>query len=243
MATPSNTSHSNNLASYNSLIKAIKEFGKTYNPPKPILTVVSMESQYETGAEVISRIQAAEASCRDVMVLRSNLFGNLDSFAQRVVGLYSITCSDPKSAESIKMILRNMRGRSVAKKAVAAAAVDENVRTRSNSQLGFEDKSSNFAQIASFVESSTTYVANEADLSKEAIRKYSDDLKLANNNLQVAEAALETARIDRDRILYTNEDSLYNVFREVKTYVKSAYGSSSAEFKRISGLEFRNYSK
>ncbi|WP_320052395.1 hypothetical protein [uncultured Acetobacteroides sp.] len=254
MGTASNTGHANNLANFKKIVGVTGELGAKYNPAQEMLKSLNLTKYGALGQKTLDDQQSAEAACSDAINVRFALFNDLDSFFPRVVSIYSISGVDAKALESIKAIARKMRPKSTSKKenknleattalttADAASAVtpETKPKARTASQLGYEDKASNFAQIASFVEANPKYAANEPELTKEGVRKYSDSLIAANDRCAAAEGALESARIERDRVFYTNPDSLYTIFHDIKRYVKGVFGSSSVEYKRISGIEFK----
>jgi hypothetical protein len=247
MGTASNTGHANNLANFKKVTKAVVEFGASYNPAQEMLKMVYIEKAAVLGQKTLDDQQAAEVACSDAINKRVILFEELDRYLPRVVSIYIISGIDAKSIENVKAIQRKMHSKSKPKKGSKSAAASsddatpstEQPKPRTASQLGFEDKTSNFAQIASYVEANPKYAANEPELTKEGVRKFADSLVAANDRCATTDEALNTARAERDKVLYTNADSLYNIFRGMKLYVKGVYGNSSAEYKRISGIEYK----
>lgn len=234
MGNASNTGHANNLANLKKIVGITAELGAKYNPVQEMLKPVNIEKSVALGQKVLNEQQAAEVTYSEAVDARASLFDDLDKYSQRVVSIYAISGADAKSVENVKAVHRRMYPVSSPKKTADSAE-----QPKVQSQLGYEDKTSNFAQIASFVEANPKYAANEPELTKEAVRKFSADLIAANDRCAAAESALESARIVRDRVFYANDDSLYNIFRGIKLYVKGVYGTSSVEYKRISGVEFR----
>lgn len=242
MGTASNTGHANNLANLKKVASITGELGTKYNPAQEMLKTTNVEKSVALGQKVLDDQQAAEVVYSEAVDVRSSLFENLDKYAQRVVSFYAISGVDAKSVENVKAVHRKMYPQSSPKK-TAATPTQPKAQPKAQSLLGYEDKTSSFAQIASFVEANPKYVSNEPELSKEGVRKFSADLIIANDRCVAAENALETARIERDKVFYSNADSLYNIFRGIKLYIKGAYGSSSVEFKRVSGIEFKLLAK
>jgi hypothetical protein len=244
MANASSTGHANNLASYNKLVSTVKELGGRYKPAQANLQVVNLEKNLVLGKKVLDDQQAAEVVHTEAINSRMLLFGELDQFAPRVVSIYAISGVDAKSVESVRAIHRKLFPQGNHKKKVVSGSTSgEQAKTHASQQLGYEDKTSNFAQIASYVEANAKYAANEPELTKEGVRKFSADLIAINDRCTASESALESARIERDKVFYLSESSLYCTFRDVKMYIKGVYGSSSVEFKRVSGIEFKLLAK
>jgi copper chaperone CopZ len=49
---------------------------------------------------------------------------------------------------------------------------------------------------------------------------------------------ISNARINRNKLFYSDEACLFNCVAEVKKYVKSLYGATSPQYKQVSGLKF-----
>jgi hypothetical protein len=63
-------------------------------------------------------------------------------------------------------------------------------------------------------------------------------MKTLNAAVVTAASALSNARIARNEILYKETSSLVDISVDVKTYIKSAFGTSSPQYKQLSRLEF-----
>lgn len=241
MASSGNTGDASNLSAFFKIVKVILEFGAKYNPAHPLLKATALVAAHAKGQKSVDDIQAAETVYRDTVNTRMAAFDNLDQYATRVVGTYAISDVDARSVENVKAVQRKLRAKSSPKKdgKKTAPEGEVKVKARVESQLGYEDRCVNFAQIAAYVESNAKYITNDEDLKVEAVRAYSNKLHQVNEACLEGERAIETARINRDKILYTNDDSLYNLFKDAKTYIKTLYGPSSQEYKRVSGVEFK----
>jgi hypothetical protein len=63
-------------------------------------------------------------------------------------------------------------------------------------------------------------------------------MQASSDALSTSFPPLANARAARDKLLYTNENSIYVTARAAKEYYKGLYGVNSPQFKQISGLEF-----
>jgi hypothetical protein len=53
--------------------------------------------------------------------------------------------------------------------------------------------------------------------------------------------ALNNSRAERNELMYKPVNGMVDVALDVKSYVKSIFGTSSLQFKKVSGLEFTKY--
>lgn len=240
MPAVSNTLNASNLAAFATLLAAVKEFGSRYNPASPRLSISSLDATYERAQRATSEVLQLEVAYSEAIDERINLFGKLYPYASQVVSMYSICSPDERAVENARMILRRLRGaRYGAKQSLPEAPDADRARLRSHSQLGFEDRTSNFAQLVSHIEACPLYKVNEPNLTKEAVRGFADSLTAANDRCIEAAAVLQSARIRRDDLFYDGDESLHQLFMEIKKYLRGAFGVSSVEMKRVSSILFR----
>lgn len=248
MATVSSAGHNANLTTFFKLVKVAKEIGESYNPSLKHLSVTSLEGYYTTGQKVLSTQQKAEVAYFEATNARSILFDTLEDYTSRVVSIYLSSGLENKSTEAVRAIHGSMNGKrltasSTIESGKQAASLYDGSQTKTKqhltTQLSYDDRAACFAQLASYVEANPLYSSCENDITKENVKKYSEKLNAANARCLATEKELETTRIHRDKIFYTNSDSLYHIFRDVKIYIKGAFGSLSSEYKRVSGLEFK----
>jgi phosphopantetheine adenylyltransferase len=64
-------------------------------------------------------------------------------------------------------------------------------------------------------------------------------LKQLNVSVISNEIALSNVRLLRNEVMYNSETGLVATGQHVKTYVKSVFGASSAQYKQVSGLIFK----
>jgi hypothetical protein len=65
-----------------------------------------------------------------------------------------------------------------------------------------------------------------------------NDLKAKNSAVIAAEIPLNNARIARNDIMYKPNKGMVDVALDVKTYIKSIFGGSSPQYKKISKIKF-----
>lgn len=83
-----------------------------------------------------------------------------------------------------------------------------------------------------------SYNPNEEDLKTNRFTMIADDLESKNNAVSISFVPLSNARHLRDTLLYTGDNSVVNVAKQVKDYVKGAFGADSNLHRQIRGLKF-----
>ena len=109
----------------------------------------------------------------------------------------------------------------------------------STAQLSFDNLVAHFQQLVSYVGLYPGYNPNEASLKVAALNAMAAAYTTANNNVKSAQTAYHTSMANRTKVLYDPATGLVQTAKEVKAYVKSAFGASSPQFKQINKIRFR----
>lgn len=112
-------------------------------------------------------------------------------------------------------------------------------KTISTSQQSFDQLIQHLAGLITILDITASYNPNEADLKIAQLNTYKNELIAHNTAVINAHAAVSTARIARDKLLYTKTESAYVRFMETKAYIRSIFGTYSPEYKQISSLSFK----
>jgi hypothetical protein len=104
--------------------------------------------------------------------------------------------------------------------------------------MSFDSRIDNFDKLIKLLTSITLYAPNEADLKVTALTAVLTDLKAKNLAVTTAEVPLNNARISRNDTLYKANAGLVDIALDVKTYIKSVYGATSPQYKKIRKIKF-----
>jgi len=97
-----------------------------------------------------------------------------------------------------------------------------------------------FGKYITFLKTMPSYKPNENELTIEGLEGKFSELKQANSTFLVTNAALISARLDRNVILYGEKTGLVDTALDAKLYVKSIFGAVSPEYKSIRAIPFVN---
>ena len=97
--------------------------------------------------------------------------------------------------------------------------------------------------INSVITADTTYLPNETDLTAASVTTLIAKLQLDNKNCDDTFYILYNARTKRNKGLYADKTGMLTVVAGVKEYFKSAYGATSSQYRQITKIKFKEYSK
>ncbi|HPS56425.1 MAG TPA: hypothetical protein PLP05_12570 [Sedimentisphaerales bacterium] len=243
MASTSETGHAINVANFESVIADVISYGATYNPLKASLKLAALNIYLTAARDAINAVNAAEPALKLASGARNAAFKPLSSLATKVINALKASDTTDQIDETAKILVRKIQGRRATpkkteeQKKIASEAGKEIIEI-SSSQMSFDSRIDNFYKLIKLLSTVTLYAPNEADLKISALTTVLTDLKAKNLAVTSAKVSLSNARISRNDILYKENTGLVDTALAVKIYIKSVYGATSPQYKKISKIKF-----
>ena len=243
MASTSETGHPINVANFETIITDITSYGTIYNPSKVSLKVTALNTLLASAKSAVNAVSSAEPAHKLAINAREVAFKPLSPLVTKVINALKATDTTVQVDESAQTLVRKLQGRRATpkkteeQKKVASEAGKEIVEI-STSQMSFDSRIDNFDKLIKLLASVTLYTPNEADLKVSALTTVLNDLKAKNSAVMSAEVPLNNSRIARNDVLYKENTGLVDIALDVKTYIKSVYGATSPQYKKISKVKF-----
>lgn len=239
MSSNSETGHAKNVANFQDLIEFTTSFGPIYNPFKSALQVSELNNLKTIASTRLQEVITKNTEFNRRVNERILVFDKLSPLATRLINALKITNADSKTLEDAKGFVRKIRGKRISK---VVKLLDPNFpapKSISTSQLSFDQLVQHFSGLISILSTQPGYKPNEDDLKVEFLLVLLEKMEAKNNAVAAAYAAVTSARLDRDTILYSKNDGLVTIALEVKAYIKAAFGASSPQFKQVQGIDIR----
>lgn len=109
----------------------------------------------------------------------------------------------------------------------------------STSQQSYDSLVAHFSELVNYVSLYPAYNPNEANLKVVNLNTLATSFTTANNNVKIAQTALHNSMAARTTVLYNATTGLVQIAKEVKAYVKSAFGASSPQYKEVRAVHFK----
>ncbi|MCU0238518.1 MAG: hypothetical protein MUC29_03680, partial [Pyrinomonadaceae bacterium] len=116
---------------------------------------------------------------------------------------------------------------------------NEATKNHSASQQSYDAILGNFRSYNEILKNEALYNPNEDKFKTNSLERKATDLEDKNNTVSTTFVPLNTARSNRDDLLYTDENSLCSLAGKVKAYAKAVFGSNSSEYRTINALSFK----
>jgi hypothetical protein len=238
----SETGHAKNTANFEILTNVVTTLGSAYNPTNNELKLPNLITVLADAKSSLASIQEVFSHWKDTTNQREIAFDSAEKLSTRAVSSFAVSGADALDVTDAKSFVRKMQGKRAKAKPEPKTA-GEAIKTHSASQTSFDNKTEHFAQVVSILGNSPKHKPNEVELQTDSLSSTLDDLRAKNTAVINASVSLANQRINRNQILYDNDNGLVKIAQDVKTYVKSVFGPASPQYKQISGLAFKNMGK
>jgi hypothetical protein len=243
MAKTSETSHLKNATNFDELIAYITSYGATYNPSRASIQLPALKALSASAKPYLSAVHDVLPVYDSAVAARKVAFAPVGKLITRVNNAIKATETTEQVDESAGTLVRKLQGRratpkKTAEEKAAALAAGQKIVEISSTHLDFITRADNLDEFTKFLSSVPLYAPNEEELKVTALTALHDDLKAKNTDVVNAEVLVSNARIARNKILYTPLTGLVDIAFDTKTYIKSAFGVTSPEYKQVSKLNF-----
>ena len=237
------TGHAKNVANFQDLIDFCTGYGATYNPTKTALKLPQLSTLYITADKALTDVTNKNRAYNDAVNARVNAFDGFRALCTRLINALQTTDATPEKIADAKGFNRKIQGKRASKVEVQIDPNTPAPTTISASHQSYDQLIQHFEGLISVLQSESTYAPNEADLKITALNAKKDLMILKNKELATAFTNISNARITRDKILYKTTTGLVDIAINVKKYIKSIFGASSAEYAQVSIIEFKKPKK
>lgn len=210
-----------------------------WNPSNPLLKLPAMEAQLAEGYAVAADVPARLAPQKILINNRQETYGKIRPFL-RSSRRYLKSCgaSEAEIADAGSYI-NNLIGKRAVPKAKdnPDTPANEALRTHSVSQMSFDSQYGNLVGYRAFLGNIPEYKPNEDPIKLTALDDLLMECDASNAAVSSGFVPLSGAWNLRDAKLYTDENSIYEVFRIAKDYYKSLYATNSPQYRTITARD------
>jgi len=230
--------HAKNLANANLINSYITQLGTTYQPSNPEIKLSNLQNIYSNAYEKQQDIHSALPPYTLAVNDREAIFEPLNKKITKLRKVYKVTQGvTPAHLEDFMTIARKIKG--IRKTSVAAPVPPETAQTQhSVSQMSYDQRTNNFAQMIEFLQNTPNYGPNETEFQIATFQNQKDQMLLSTQRVADAYIPLNISRGARNTAMYTGESNLVDTFNKAKDYLRSILETNSNLYKAISKITF-----
>lgn len=225
--------HVKNVEAFSRLVGFCTGYGGKYNPGQPNLQVSVLLTNISAAQEALERVVIAKSLLDKAVNKRKVEFNALAKLATGVLLTLQASGAKQESIEDARQYVRHIAGYSKGRKALPAEQTEEAKPRKTSLVMAFASKAEWFSKLVKAVEAEPMYKTNIAMYEKTALAVKVQYMMKLNKEVLETRIAWANARVERNKILYSNADSIYQTAVNVKKIVRSLFGMNSEEYKQL----------
>jgi len=219
-----------------------------YNSSNPDLALVNLTARLDAGYPIANDISVKFAAQQIRVNNRQAIYEKIDAFAKKSRRYLRSCGATEREIEDGNRYVNDLLGYTKAKPKNIAnpdAPAGEGEETHAKAQLSYAALYANLMAYREFLRNVTAYQPNEDEIKISTLDALIEECGTANEDVSAGFAPLSAAWNLRDENLYTDEDSIINLFRKAKEYYKSLYEPKDPQYRAItrSDMTLRDYSR
>ncbi|MGO4879146.1 hypothetical protein ACEN2P_21270 [Pedobacter psychrotolerans] len=244
MSKTNETGHAKNVANFETLLSYVTGYGAVYNPSNANIQLSSLTEKATAAKTINEQVHDAAAKNSSAIALRDLAFKPLKQLSTRVLSAVKANSVAQQVLDNAVSHHRKIQGRRATAKLTPEeknnlAASGTVVNQVSASQQSYDNLLDTLDKQIKLLATIPQYTPNEVDLQLASLTTLYNDLLQKNRDVVANTSQLSTLRINRNHALYYAETGIVALAQDVKNYVKSVFGSTSPQYKQISGILFR----
>lgn len=246
MNSTSEKGHAKNLSNAGLLIAIIVQLGSRFNPSNPLLLVANLQTLFTNAyakQELVNSLIAPYAYAVDT---RELIFAPLNKKITKLLKAFKASQGVNKAhVEDFMSISRKIKGSR--KNAIDTPPInpsDTNAAQNhhSVSQLSYDQRINNFDILIGFLINAVGYEPNETEYKITTLQADKTNMINATINVATTFIPLNSARSERNTIMYLGDDNLVDTFNKAKDYLFTILDKNSAEYKQVARIKLKKVS-
>ena len=234
--------HVRNAEAFSRLVDFCTGYGGAYNPGRPNLQINALMDTKSKAADSLTKVIAAKTEYDNQVNYRKQRFDQLSALAARVMRILEASGASREKRADARAYVHRITGSMPKATPVVGAGTEVASgaikKTPTQRQMSYASRADAFANLLSTVSTEPLYITNEESLGFAGLKNELDALKAANAQVSLAQVAWSNARIDRNGVLYGQNQSMYRTDLAVKKYIRAIYGPSSEQYAQVKTVVF-----
>ncbi len=251
MASQSEVGHAKNLANIDKVIDLVTQFGVTYNPTNPQITLSGLTTLKTNCTTDYNNFITKFTTYKNDTNARQLAFKPIDKLVTAILDNVKTLNVPQQTIDDLSAIVKKIHGDSsnvqatpVLNKAVnpnndPTPVEDPNVPAQiSTSQQSYDSNYANFDKMIQLIITVPGYAPNEVNIQTATLTALATTLNTANLTAITATNAYNLARNQRNLTFYAPQTGLTDIMKKVKLYTRQIYGSQSSQYHQMTAIKF-----
>jgi hypothetical protein len=238
MASTSEKGHAKNIANANLLNTYIAELQSIYKPSNPDIQLAALQTLYNDAVAQQTAVNAALPPYSFAIDSREAVFAPVSKKITKLRKVYKATQNvTPAQLEDFMTIARKLKG--LRKTVPETPAPGAGQTSYSVSQLSYDQRTNNFAQLIELLQNTPNYAPNETEYQISTLQNEKNEMLISTQEVAGTFIKLNSARDSRNQNMYTDRRNLVDTCNTAKDYLFTILESNSVQYKAISKIKFK----
>jgi len=241
----SESGHAKNVANLGVMNSGIAVIGTSYKPSNPNIAADLLVTKKATCELAMKGVTSSNVIYQNAVTARNDEYHKMGVLTTRINNAFGACGATDAAEKNMASLKSKVEGERIKKLPTPplpkpGEPVPEPAKTNSVSQMGFDNRKSNFEKVIAFVAAEPKYTPNEPDLKVVALNLYVNSLAPLNDDVNDSLKVLQHNKELRNIEIYASTTGLVDLSRSVKKYVKSIEGANSPASKNMVKIRFTN---
>lgn len=232
--------HVKQVESFTRLIGFCSGFGG-YNPGRQSLQIDALTTMLGRVQSAMENVKIAKAEYNRQVNQRKQVFDQVPTILAGILRRLEASGAKPEQLEDARAYVHQFIGSVPKAKARGAVPSEqtESTPTTSRLQLAYAAKADSFSNLVKTVQTEPLYQPREQAYTIAGLEATGAELNGLNQAVLDARKQWRMALIERNNLLYRNEESMVQLARAVKRYVRGLFGLASGEYALVKAITFK----
>ena len=251
MASQSEVGHAKNLANIDKVIDLATQYGVTYNPTNPQITLAGLATLKTNCTTVATNLANTFVTYKNDTNTRELAYKPIDKLTTAILDNVKTLNVPQQTIDDCASLVKKIHGDATniqANPTLNKTVVPNNdptpindpnaPNTISTSQQSYDSILANLNKLLLQVQAIPSYAPNEANIQTATLTTLVANLGTANLAAITATNAYNLARNQRNLVFYAPSTGLTDIMKKVKSYTRQVYGTQSSEYHQMTAIKF-----
>lgn len=232
-----NMSHVKNAEAFTRVVNFCTGFGGIYNPGRPTLHIDALTVQVKQIHSALEAVKTAKANYDLQVNQRKQAFDRMPRVLAGILRMLESYGTKPEQLDDARAYVHQFIGTAPRSRTPVPSENAESAQgPKANLQLAFAARVETFSKLVAALKTEPLYLPQETAYQIPALETKVLELTQLNQSVDVARKEWRMQLIERNKFLYSNENSMMAIARAVKKYVRGLFGHNSGEYALLKEL-------
>lgn len=230
-------SHVKNAEAFTRVVNFCTGFGGIYNPGRPTLHIDALTLQVNQIHSALEAVKTTKANYDLQVNQRKQAFERMPRILAGILRMLESYGTRPEQLDDARAYVHQFIGAAPRSRTPAPSENAESaLGPKASLQLAFAARVEAFSKLVAALKTEPLYQPQETDYKVAELEAKVMELAQLNQAVDLARKDWRMKLIERNKLLYSNENSMQEIMRAAKKYVRGLFSHDSGEYALLKEL-------